>query len=256
VQDRAQAQAAAADPLLQTLPEPVPAAKPPAETRAAPVSDVRTEEPPSRIRTDDPERASVTPARKFDMAALPGTQARRALPPPPQVGSSNAPLPRTQSPVVTAPQAAPPRVPLNPAPAPVQTASAKPVYSGPTAGRIIWVGRLERGGRVSIDGGRASSGVLTGELPGVPVSISAHPAELGSGGLRVYTSNPSGARVREAAGPQNGWNATTYDWNPRRLSDVLVTEAPSPQNGWKGLAVRGNGSPVSVIVIDWRVASN
>jgi hypothetical protein len=115
---------------------------------------------------------------------------------------------------------------------------------------------LERGARLSIDGARASSGVLTGELPGVPVIISAQPAEFGSGGLRVYASNPSDARSREAAGPQNGWNATTYDWNPRRLTDVLVTEVPSAQNGWKGVSLRGNGSPVSVVVIDWRVASN
>jgi hypothetical protein len=118
------------------------------------------------------------------------------------------------------------------------------------------VGKLERGARLSIEGGRASSGVISGELPGVPVSISAQPAELSSGGLRVYATHPSAGRQREAAGPQNGWNPTTYDWNPRRLTDVVVTEVPSAQNGWKGVSVRGNGAPVSVIVIDWRVSAN
>jgi hypothetical protein len=157
----------------------------------------------------------------------------------------------------SAPEETPGRTPLQTrSQRPVETPPAKPAYTGPASGRIIWVGRLERGARLSIDGSRASSGVLTGELPGVPVIISAQPAELGSGGLRVYASNPAGARIQEAAGPQNGWNRTTYDWNPRRFSDVLVTEVPSPQNGWKGVGVRGNGPPVSVIVIDWRVMSN
>jgi hypothetical protein len=124
----------------------------------------------------------------------------------------------------------------------------------PASGRLIWVGRLERGGRLSIDGQRVSSGVVTGELPGVPVRISAYPAELGDAGLRVFASSPGLRGSREAAGPQNGWNPTVYAWDARRSTDVLVTEVPSAENGWRSISVRGNGQPVSVIVIEWRAA--
>ena len=44
-------------------------------------------------------------------------------------------------------------------------------YTGPTAGTLVWSGRVEKDTLVRIEGSRVSPGRLTGELPGVPVTI-------------------------------------------------------------------------------------
>lgn len=129
--------------------------------------------------------------------------------------------------------------------------SAVPVAK---SGRMIWTGRLRRGQSLSIDGTAASTGYLTGELPGVPVRISAHPADLSDNGLIVYTSRAVAAQsVREAPGLRNGWNLTRYALDPRRAARVLVTEPPSEKTGWRKLTLRGDDAPVVVVVIDWKV---
>ncbi|HWR53101.1 MAG TPA: Mov34/MPN/PAD-1 family protein [Bryobacteraceae bacterium] len=226
--------------------------KQPAEVNGLKLASGTTQIPSAerRIRTDETDQEARPPLRPFRPTAQPEqTQARAAaLPQPPDVQS--APALGSNGIPAGVPSAGPP-------PQPQPQAAEEPVASVravPAAGRLIWVGRLDPGARLSINGQRVSSGALTGELPGVPVRISAYPAELGNGELRVFASSPRARGNREPAGPQNGWNPTIYAWDAGRASDVLVTETPSAQNGWRGMSVRGNGQPVSVIVIDWRAA--
>ena len=213
--------------------------------------------------------------RVFNMAALPETRRPEreiALPMPPEVEGSGSRAVQTGTPAIpttglrTAP---PPPAPPQPAPAaaptlitrpaanapavaPAATAPAKPAYAGPSSGRIIWTGDLSRGTSLSLSGRQASAGVATGEFPGVPVRVSVHPADLSGRGLTVYSmSNRPG---REAPGPQNGWNATTYSQDARRAGELLVLESPGAQNSWKKIVLRNDSRDISVIVIDWKTA--
>jgi hypothetical protein len=66
------------------------------------------------------------------------------------------------------------RLTLHRAPAaPGEPAAApEPVpYPGPSAGTLIWSGQVEKDTLIRIEGDRVSPGRLTGELPGVPVTI-------------------------------------------------------------------------------------
>ena len=44
-------------------------------------------------------------------------------------------------------------------------------YSGPKQGTLVWSGNLEKNSVLTITGSQASSGQITGELPGAPVSV-------------------------------------------------------------------------------------
>lgn len=255
----AAAAAAAAPAAFQGTLEPVAAAparagtRPPADARAAPAGGLEKSETRAawrqERRTDEPAPAPAPPPRQFNIAGL---QARRgpagnaAVPAPPAISSAVA-IPASAPVSASSPQRfAPPPAPL---PRPLRPAAPpKPAYAGPSSGRIIWTGQLERGAVLSIDGSHASNGAVTGELPGVPVRVTAYPAELSGRGLVVFSSSPRG---REAAGPQNGWNETSYAYNPRRAASVIVTEAPGPQHGWKRLTVRADRQSIAVIIIDW-----
>jgi proteasome lid subunit RPN8/RPN11 len=240
----------------QPPPQPVPeSAKPVA---AKPVQPSRQAVPEAKA-TDVPRPAAAKPEPKqFNLARLQSIRTPRkepALPAPPAVEAAGAhsavqtagpPLPTS-----TIRSEPPPPAPA-PATAPVVAVKPKPAYTGPSAGRIIWTGDLARGASVWIDGRQVSAGTATGELPGVPVRISVHPADLSGRGLTIFTA--SGRAVREPAGPQNGWNPTAYTVDPRRAGELLVLESPSPQNGWKKLSFRNDTRGVSVIVIDWKVA--
>jgi hypothetical protein len=134
----------------------------------------------------------------------------------------------------------------------------KPAYTGPTRGRLIWTGEVRSNVPISINGRRASYGSVTGELPGVPVRIQVHPADLTPRGLTVFTLDPTYRGVDSAVeppGPHNGWNSTVYTWNAKRARSVTVTEAPSSANSWKGLTLRGDIDWTPVIIVDWEVAS-
>lgn len=62
--------------------------------------------------------------------------------------------------------------------------------SVPSSGTIIWSGHLRKNALVTIQGNSASSGLLKGQLPGVPVIIQVVPSNVG---------------VAVSPGPQNGW---------------------------------------------------
>jgi proteasome lid subunit RPN8/RPN11 len=202
--------------------------------RAEVIEPPRRAEPAARLRLG--KSATQPKVRPFGQPPSlgPGAQA--------EVAKAAIPIPRSET------AAAPP--PAAPAPRP---ADAKPGYSGPISGRLIWTGRLARGRSVSINGSQASTGYLTGELPGVPVRISAQPAELSDNGMVVYTARAAAAR-REPPGPLNGWNSTEFELDPNRAARVLVTEPPNAQTGWRKLTLRSDEAPVAVVVIDWKVA--
>ncbi len=187
--------------------------------------------------------ATSTPAAPRHELVLPATAVPAApdplVPPPPSIAASSAPsieapIPRLPAPVPSAP------------PPPVKRA-----IPGPTAGKLIWTGRLVRGGTVQIFGDRASSGHVTGALPGEPIRVRIFPAEMTQDGLRLFTSDPKAVGVPEAPGAQNGWNPTVYVLNPRQADDVRVVEAPGQQNGWKRISLRADRADHAIIVLRW-----
>jgi len=233
-----------------------------AEQPAAPVSAV-AELPPAPPGVRRPARPQqLLPASNRSLDAT----ARHPEPPPlrwrpfagvPQAGRMPAILaepPHVASSLHTAALAAIPIAglpvppPANPPPPP------KPAYTGPRAGRLLWIGRLDRGMQVSISGNRASAGVLEGELPGVPVSVTVRPARISRGRLTVYTNTAAEARAPvERPSSETAWYPLGYEWNAGRRADVALAAAPSAENGWKNLTLRGDGGVVPVVVVYWRV---
>jgi hypothetical protein len=209
---------------------------------------------PPRGKKKTRQRAEVVePPRRTELARKPrlgNPMPRREIPKlgqppsfvpgvPPAPAAAVAALPREEFPAAPAPRLAP----------------AKSGNRGLGSGRMIWTGRLGRGQSLSINGAAASTGYLTGELPGVPVRISAHPADLSDNGLVVYTSRAVASQSgHEAPSMRNGWNPTRYALDPHRAARVLVTEPPSAQTGWRKLTLRSDNAPVAVVVIDWKVA--
>jgi hypothetical protein len=107
---------------------------------------------------------------------------------------------------------------------------------------------------VTIQAKRASTGNITGALPGVPVNISVYPAEFSTGGLSVYSAKPShqGNNSVEARSAQNGWLQLRYLYDPARAGDAQVASAPSSANN-QTIQLKAGSRPVSVIVIAWEV---
>jgi hypothetical protein len=124
-------------------------------------------------------------------------------------------------------------------------------------GHLIWTGSLRKNATLSLSTDGASTGVLNGRLPGVPVKISVQPAELTDDGIAVYSKD----RERSDAGQQpskwNGWNIVFFnDWDPKRIAEVDVIEAPSAANNWKRLVLRNGNRNASVVIVNWqRVAA-
>ncbi len=121
-----------------------------------------------------------------------------------------------------------------------------PRAGGPTSGKLIWTGFLRAGETLTIDGGRASTGNVTGRLPAVPVEISIYPAEFTSSGLTVYTTDQP---VPSGGGARAGLN---FQYEPAKAAAVSLIERPSEANQWRRLRVRAGDRPVPAIVIIWR----
>jgi len=142
-----------------------------------------------------------------------------------------------------------------PAPAPPPVV-AHVVPAVPATGRILWIGRLQKNQTLKINGKICSTGTLIGELPLRPVKFSISPGDLSSDGIVLYTSNLQYANsVVEPPGAQNGWNRTTYTWNPRFANDIAIQEPPAPDNGWSRIVLRSKNPKMSVIVIDWALVN-
>ena len=142
---------------------------------------------------------------------------------------------------------------LNPLPAPAEIVRS-PV-TGPTSGKLLWTGYLAAGATMAIEGRRASAGNVNGTLPSAPLRVSVYPAELSSGGLSAYSSQPRHAsgNVVERQSAETGWLPMRYLYNVERSRGIVMVEAPAAANGYK-LTLRGGDKPVSVVVIEWRIA--
>jgi proteasome lid subunit RPN8/RPN11 len=142
-----------------------------------------------------------------------------------------------------------------PAPAPLAAPAAPPrqTAAAPAAsGRIIWTGKLTKSGRLTIERNHASSGAITGALPAVAARVSAYPGDLTNSGITLFTADPRYAQpLTEKAGTENGWNPTTYTWEPKRAAGIQVVEQPGPQNGYK-LVLESQIPKLSVVVLEWR----
>lgn len=230
----------------------------PIDTRPAGPSagEDRTPHPPvppvDRPSHQLPPEAPVHAVSAQQAAAAAALQRRQLTLPP--AGAPHPPEPLLPAPPAIAPNSAATTggyVPHVAIPAP-----PKPDDQSPAAGKIIWTGKLARGGTVQILGNRPSQGRLTGGLPGVPVLVEVFPSELVQEGLRIFTADPASISPPEAPGAQNGWNRTVYVLNPRKASEITILEAPNQQNGWNRLVLRAERGDHSIIVLRWeRVAA-
>jgi len=182
--------------------------------------------------------------------APPPKQAARPLPVMAALPAVTIPQPKTLSlpPAIEPVALAPPTAVAMRAPVPVP--SAPP----PASGRIIWTGKFAKDGRLVIEGRRASTGAIVGALPARPARVSAYPGDLTDEGMKLFTSEVKYARPQiEAAGAGNGWNRTTYTFDPKRSARVRIVEQPGPKNGYK-LVMQSDTTKLGVVVIEWRAA--
>jgi len=196
------------------------------------------------------------PRKAFQMPQILARRGEREAPSPPEI--AQAPSLPTRFPVQAGPLAEPPAAPPPPEavkPAPAEVAKPVPARREPKSGRLIWTGYLPRNSVLTIDRGRPSNGHLTGALPSSPCRVGASPAEFVGGGLAVYSVNPRFARqpLSEPPGPQNGWNRTTFRYEPRVAGDLVVIEAPGPHNGWSRIVLRSGERPVSLVLLEWEI---
>lgn len=120
------------------------------------------------------------------------------------------------------------------------------------SGRIIWTGKLARNGRLVLERNHASAGSIVGALPAGAARVSAYPGELTANGITVFTADPRFSKpATEKAGSENGWNPTTYTWEPKRAAGIRIVEQPAPQNGYK-LVLECDIPKLSVVMLEWR----
>jgi len=229
----------AAPPRRTELVVPVPVARAPQVATPPPNVEVARKDKPAVPDLGSPPQIShETPA------GAPPAQVLRAEPQP----EKQAPLPGVPS--LTSPAPAP--APENP----VRPAAPARAPAVPASGRVVWIGRLQKNQALTISGKTASTGTIIGELPGKPVRLIVSPGDLSNDGIVLYTANAQYANnVVEPPGAQNGWNKTTYTWNPRLANDVIIQEPPAQQNEWNRIVLRSKNPKLSVIVIDWALAN-
>ena len=224
----------------QAKPEPPhPAAVEPARVEAQPVA-VKSPAPVASAKPAVAFRAPEAAVR------LPSTE----LPaiPPPEIDSPQ-PAPPAGLASVLVPVVAPPA-----APAAQPRRATAPATGAAASGRITWIGKFPKNGRLVIEHNHASAGALTGALPAVKARVSAYPGDLSSAGLTLFTADPRYAQpLSEKAGAENGGHPTTYTWDPKRAAGVQVLEQPGPQNGYK-LVLESALPKLSVVVLEWRAA--
>lgn len=195
-----------------------------------------------------PVMAAAQPPPRQESPIRPPVEAPKpaTVAPPPQ-SVQPVPVPVAPQPAVRPAAPPPSAIPAIPLP---RTAPA----SGPSSGRFLWTGNLRRNASLTIDGRSASTGSVTGELPGGTVRLAAYPAELTANEMRVYTPNPRFAAEPRVEAPSagNGWNRTIYTYDQRTLRDLIVEQPPSA-GAPKKLVLRAGSRGVSVILIEWQV---
>ncbi len=211
--------------------DPPPSVAPP--TVAAPLS-LPLPSPAAPVRRvvpfQAPDKAPVRPSTDIPAIAPPRIENLSAVPAgglPPMLGSA---------PVPVAPSAA----------------SSRAATGAPASGKIIWTGKLAKNGKLVVERNHASSGALSGILPAVSARVSAYPGDLTATGITLFTPDPRYSQpLTEKAGADNGWNPTTYTWDPKRAAGIHVVEQPGPQNGYK-VVLQSDTAKLSVVVLEWR----
>ncbi|MGA2594373.1 MAG: hypothetical protein ABSH32_31110 [Bryobacteraceae bacterium] len=259
-----------------SVPAPVPSAaesKPPAPLKAqenqataqsktgapAPAPSAAENKPAPPLKP--PENQATAQSKTGGLASAPSAAENKPAPPlkPPE-NQATAPAPNIAPPKTDGsparPQTAIVAPPPTPAPASPPTPTAvvpRPKTAViPASGKLIWTGKLLKNGRLVIEGGRASTGVLNGALPARAARVSAYPGDLTAEGMTLFTPDTKYAHPQtEAAGAQNGWNRTTYTWDAKRAGAIRIVEQPGPQNGYK-LVLQSEAAKVSVVVLEWR----
>jgi hypothetical protein len=216
---------------------------------AAPIRRVTEEQSPARqerlLPADNKKQLSALPAKTFRLPvgrAVNASDQRGlfSLPDLPDIHSNQAPAPTLPLPNGFSILARPV--------SPIRSLDPPQLRTG----RLIWSGTLRKNAVLSFSPEGASSGVVNGRLPGVPVKISLEPAELVDVGIAVYTKDRKRLATGETPGAWNGWTVVFYDWDPKRISEVNVVEAPGPANDWKRLVLRNGNRNASVLVVDWQ----
>jgi proteasome lid subunit RPN8/RPN11 len=204
--------------------------------------------PPQETKsTAVPLPAPANSARRVVAFRAPDRPARRSSPDAPGIAPPS---------IDNVPAAPPPGIAsmLGPAASSPSAPAAAPPTSTPASGRIIWTGRLAKNSRLIVERNHASSGAVSGMLPSVASRVSAYPGDLTADGITLFTADPRYSQpLTEKAGAQNGWNSTTYTWDPKRASGIKILEQPGPQNGYK-LVLQSDIPKLSVVVFDWRAA--
>ena len=124
---------------------------------------------------------------------------------------------------------------------------------GPRSGRMIWTGELRKGATIQLSMTGASRGVLNGHLPGYPVQINVHPAEVTDDGLAILTLDRSKDGV--LANASNGWKRITYKWAAKGMPELDVVEPPGPGNGWKQIVLRNGNRNLAVLIVEWQLTA-
>jgi proteasome lid subunit RPN8/RPN11 len=210
-------------------------------------------EPPAPVTA----ASSLQPPPGSTQLAAPAAPTRRVIPfeaPKEASRPMSTDIPSIAPPKIENPPAVPagglPAV-LGSAAPPVAPAAPRPAAAW---GRIIWTGKLARNSRLVVERNHASSGAISGVLPAVAARVAAYPGDLTANGITLFTADPRYAQpVTEKAGAENGWNPTTYTWDPKRAAGVQVVEQPGAQNGYK-LVLQSEIPKLSVVVIEWRAA--
>jgi proteasome lid subunit RPN8/RPN11 len=212
----------------------------------------------SGMAKDVKPRAATREARTIAAPEAPPPRARARseaalAPPPPVVAASQPNLSVVEKLGAAGPQAKPPAA-AAPAPKPPAAAVPEPkppAAAVPSSGKLIWAGRLVRRAVLTIEGGRASTGSLIGALPGVPVRITVFPADLTREGLVLFAPTARYNGRTEPPGSTNGWNRTSFVWNPKQAADIAVLEPPHAENNWNRITLRSETRPYSVVVVEW-----
>jgi hypothetical protein len=220
-----------------------------AEAKPGPIETPPQEAPPLSLQTPvpiPPSPAPVEPARRVITFQAPKDAPRRA----------STDIPAIAPPKIENLPAAPPNgltsvLVSSPVPS---AAPAAPRPATAASGRIIWTGKLAKNGRLVVERNQASSGAVSGALPAAAAHVNAYPGDLTAGGITLFTADQKYSQpVTEKAGADNGWNPTTYTWDPKRAAGIQVVEQPSPQNGYK-LVLHSEIPKLSVVVLEWRAA--
>ena len=215
----------------------------PASRAAAPPAVVPAQPPPaaSPAETAQPAPHQAEQKKTPKVFQLPQGQPADATP---QRASINLPDAPDLPPMAAAPQT------LLSA---LLATSVRPAGPPPLrTGRLIWTGSLHKNTVLSITPSGASSGVLSGRLPGVPVTVSVQPAELTDGGIAIYSKDPDRVGTSQPRNAWNGWDVAVFPWDPKQIAEVDIIERPGPANNWKRLLVRSGNRNVSVFVVDWQ----